>query len=997
MVLIVRLLGEVQACRDGVRLEVPAGKTSELLARLALDAGVRVRADALLEELWAEPAGRNTLQSKVSQLRGALGDKDLVVGSAEGYLLAVPKEAVDATRATDLASASSTARAAGNAAASLEQALEGLALFRGDVLLEMGDWAGPHRARLEEVRLGLIEDAIAARVDLGAGGDVVGELEMLVGQHPLREGLWVSLITALYRAGRQAEALATYRRVRRALREELAIQPGTALRRLEQQVLRQSVQLTGRAHAVALPGNLPTAPDTLVGREKECAAVADAVDRHRLVIVVGPAGVGKTRLAVEVAAQLTAPGGVWLVRLDAVDATSRLAQVVAETMHVHGGEPALRERLAGSDSVLLLDNCEHLVVEAAALAEWLMDAVPTLRLLATSQVPLGVEGEHVHHLAPLTQEDSVALFAARAREARRQLALDDETSEVIEQVCTSLDGLPLAIELAAARVRSLSVREISRRLHDRFALLRDPTSRRPERRRALEAAIEWSYHLLFPDDQRALMALARFAGSGSLSALEHVSAVLGVPAAAVLDTVGRLVDRSLVIVDEGEGGEVRYRLLDSIRAYAVERLLESGQAEACAAAHARWYAAAAAWCDEHVRSSRQPECLAVARAERANVDLALAWCAEHDPGLGTRIATGFGWTWVVLGDGPAGATRVRNALHDEAAAAERAYGCLLAGWLEASAGNVELARDDLDAARALLESLDDEVLLADADRHQAFLAIQQGRPGVVLETANASLATYRARSLSWRTAGSLLLAAYGSLMLGDTGTAARDAAEAVEILEPIGDSWCMVHGEAILGGIAQAEGRLEEAAVALERAADKSQLMGFRGQAALHRATLGRIQDRLGDATAIASYERAIADAVAVGDGRLTATARLNLARCLRRHDEPDRAMALLVENDRWYRSAGGGDFALLTACLLASMREDETLLLKVLEQARSDTNLEVQIHALDALARLAAQRADTDRAAALLADADELAPDIGHLVDRQDRIDAEFARRLST
>ena len=847
-VLTVAVLGAVEAHRDGVRLDLPAGKTTELLARLALDAGTRVRVDALLDDLWADPAGRNTLQSKVSQLRHALGDKDLVRGSADGYTLVVPDEAVDAWRAARLAAASAAARTAGDLAASLASAQEGLALFRGAVLVDAGDWANPHRNRLEEVRLGLLEAAMAARVDLGAGGEMVAELGALVEEHPLREGLWAALITALYRAGRQADALAAYARVRRLLSDELGVDPGPTLAALHSQVLRHSSELDSRGPpAPAPPGNVPPVPAAIIGRENDLAEVVSALAGHRLVTVVGPGGVGKTRLALEVASRLTPPGGVWLVRLDAVDANADLADVVTETLHVGGGERSLRERLTGAETVLFLDNCEHVVDQVARLVQFLLDAVPQLRVLATSQAPLGVEDEYRHQLQPLTQEQSVTLFVRRAQELRRSLVLDAAATAVVEGVCRSLDGLPLAIELAAARVRSLSVHDIARRLEDRFALLRDPSSHRPERRRALEGAIAWSYELLFPDDQRGLWALSCFAGSATLGAVEQVLSALGVPATSAMDTVGRLVDRSLVSVDATDAGEVRYRLLDSIGAYATARLREAGQADVAAAAHAAWYAETAAWCETHVRSEQQPACLAIARAERPNVDLALAWCASHDRQLGVDIANGFGWTWVVLGDGTAGAARVRTALHDSAPARDRATGYLLAGWLEASAGDVALAQADLDRARQLADELADDVLTADVDRHQAFLAIQQGRPEVVLSTAATSLATYRSAGLTWHAAASLLLGAYGSLMLGDTGTATRDATEAVDILTPIGDAWGLVHGQAMLGAVAQAEHRFDDAAAALERAAEQSATMGFLGQAALHRATLGRVQQRMGD------------------------------------------------------------------------------------------------------------------------------------------------------
>jgi predicted ATPase/DNA-binding SARP family transcriptional activator len=989
-VLTVAVLGAVEARRDGTPVPVPTGKTTELLVRLALEAGTRVRADTLLDDLWSGPVGRNTLQSKVSQLRRALGDPALVVGSGDGYTLAVDPSRVDAVRAVELAAAASAARSRADPVAAAAKAQEGLALVRGDVLAEWGDWVLPHRVRLEEVRLGLLEDAMSARVDLGSGGELVGTLEALVEQHPLREGLWAALIRALYRAGRQADALAAYTRVRAVLVEELGIEPGAGLRELEQQVLQHSPALDRDPSPPRRtgPGNLPPAGTPLVGRAGDASAVHALVAGHRLVTVVGPAGVGKTRLALEVARACDPPGGVWLVRLDAVRPTVGLTQVVAETLHVPGGERSLVERLAGAETLLVLDNCEHLVADVGGFVVAMTAAVPGLRVLATSQVPLGVDGERVHPLEPLSGEDSVALFTTRAREMRRQLVLDAEATALVEELCSALDGLPLAIELAAARVRSLSVRDIARRLDDRFVLLQDPTSHRPARSRALVSAIGWSYDLLFPDDQRGLWALSVFSGTASLDAVEHVLVALGVPAPAVLDTIGRLVDRSLVGLDVADDGSVRYRLLDSIRAYAADRLGEAGQGDVAAAAHADWYVGAAAWCDAHVRSGRQPECVTLARAERADVDAALAWCAHHDPAAGVRVALGFGWTWVVLGDGTAGAARVRGALTPTTPDRDRAAGLLLAGWLEASAGDLALASEDLGTARTLAGTLDDDLLRADVRRHWAFLAIQQGRPHDVLACAEAALATYRPLELVWPTACCLVLAAYGALMLGDTGTATRHATEALDALVPLGDAWGLVHAQAMLGGIAQAEHRLEDAATALAEAAEQSRRLGFTGQAALHLASLGRVQQRARDDRAAATFDRAITAALACGDGRLAAGTRLNLARLNRTRGNDVAARALLAENQRWYGAAGGGEGALLNRCLLHATSADTEALKTVLDEAVAEGSAEVQVYALDALARAAADGGDHERAAGLLATADALAAGVTHLVDEADRHD---------
>ncbi len=958
------VLGEIEALRDGVRLTLPGGKTTELLARLALDAAEPVRVDVLVEDLWAQPTDRNTLQSKVSQLRRALGDRALIRGTADAYVLAVEQSAVDAFRVLELAAAAESARSAGDHAAVSELARQGTELFRGAVLPAAGAWAAPYRSRLEDVRWALTEHLMEARVALGAGGELVPQLEGLVAQQPWRERLWVALVTALYRAGRQADALAACARVKRHLVDELGVDPGPELRAVELQVLAQSPDLDRSgtlAMALVTPGNLQPATSPLVGRVTELPTLGAAVAEHRLVTVVGPAGVGKTRLAGEVARASGLPGGSWLVRLDSVDATADLTRVIAETLHVNGGEQGLLQRLAGAETLLVLDNCEHVVDQVALLVRSLLEAAPTLRILATSQVPLGLDEEEVLLLAPLDTDESIALFTQRAQRLRKEFVLDERTGAIVEEVCRSLDGLPLAIELAAARVRSLPVGEIARRLDDRFALLRDPSSHEPARLRALEAALDWSYELLFPDDQRGLWALSCFAGGATLEALERVLAALDVPAAALLDTVTRLVDRSLVTLDAAAEPAPRYRLLDSIRAYAVVRLREAGAAEVAAAAHAEWYAEQADWCDLHVRSGAQPHCLAFARAERADVDAALAWCRDHDGGTGTRIALGLGWTWAVLGDGSTGAARVRYGVAPDASPNDRARADLLAVWLETSVGDLSLARTDLADARALADRLGDDLLAADVQRHRAFVAIQEGRPADVLAAAGAALAVYRAHSDGWSTGATLLLAAYGSLMVGDAASARRDADEAVTLLVGTGDSWVMVHAQGILGGVAEAEGRHEDAADAFQSAADAAARLGFLGQAALHRASYARALTRSGNPGAVQAYELAQSEAAAVADGRLGASVRLYRAQQARLAGDEALARALLEENERWYDAAGGGDLALLNRVLLASVRGDHVSLLAYLQNARTADDPAAEVAAMDALARLAATAGDPD------------------------------------
>jgi DNA-binding SARP family transcriptional activator len=338
-VLEISVLGPVEVSRDGRRLPIPGGRTAELLVRLALDAGVRVRAERLVDELWGADAINtrpNTLQSKVARLRRALGDPEAIVSGDGGYALAVAPAAVDALAVLTDAATAAARLGAGEPRAAAELCATALARFQGDLLPGAGDWAQPHRGRLEEARAQLVETRLSARLRLGES-DVAGELEAAVAADPYREGLWELLITALYRAGRQADALAAYRRARARLVDDLGLEPGPRLRELEQQVLEHDPALRPPR------GNLPSLATELVGRDAEVAALAGLLDAGRLVEVVGPGGIGKTALAI--ATGRTLPGAVWLIRLESATTPAEVLDTVIAVLDVAGGEGALLERL----------------------------------------------------------------------------------------------------------------------------------------------------------------------------------------------------------------------------------------------------------------------------------------------------------------------------------------------------------------------------------------------------------------------------------------------------------------------------------------------------------------------------------------------------------------------------------------------------------------------------------------------------------------------------
>ena len=738
-------------------------------------------------------------------------------------------------------------------------------------------------------------------------------------------------------------------------------------------------------------------------------AVADLLASGRLVEIVGPGGVGKTAVAIATGRRLSssddvAPDGVWLARLETAATADDVVDTLVAALNV-GGEAALFERLKSSTALVILDNCEQIIDAVAALAVRLLDAAPGVRILCTSQVPLDVDGEVVFELAPLALADAVELFTRRAS-ARRMHRGSNDAADEVQDLCRSLDGLPLAIELAAARTKTLSIAEITRRLDDRFNVLSDPTSRRPERRRALKSTIRWSYDLLFPDDQRGLWALATFAGGAPLPAVESVLAALDVPSAAAIDVVGRLASRSLVIVDaEVAPNTVRYRLLDSIRAFALESMTDAGLSERAFAAHAAWFADAAGSSTQGVRSSHQAEHLDFARAERANIDAALTWSIVHDPLVAFSLVNGFGWAWVVLGDSR-GAQRILAALDaagDTAPVGDRANALLLAGWIEASIGRLELARDHIVAATDLAETINDVDLRARCCYYLAYVVSHGGDFRQAIELTDRSDALYAGLDRPWDQAANWLFAARAAISADDEERSVDAVDHVQRWLRTVDDPWLHVRRDAVLGELARIQHRFDDAVLHLGRAADTSRRLGFRQTEAYQLSSLGRAQCQAGDYNAgAATLQLAIDNAEATGDVRLAALARVHLGRVLRALGQISAARTALEAATAWHRTAEGGEQAALGTCLLAAIdaadREPgaEEQLVIILDDARRNDDAHVEVFALDALARIAAETGDITTARALCQSADRRMEAASHFITDLDRTDAHAVKRTA-
>ena len=592
-----------------------------------------------------------------------------------GYVLNVPAETIDAVRFERMLKEGQDALARDDPAPAARILADALGLWRGQALADFAfdSFAQVDIARLEELRLVATEYLAEADLALGRHDELVGRLRSLVETHPLRERLWAQLVLALYRSGRQAEALRALAEVRRRLGEELGIEPGVGLRRLEEDVLLQRPHLDWRPPAAAVvevPSNLSPPRSSFVGRQTEVEELDKLLGSRHLLTVVGPGGVGKTRLALEIAGRVRSrfPDGVWVVELAALTDPSLVPSAVAQALELReqlGASPleALTRSLASRRLLLVLDNCEHLVGAAAGLADAVLDAAPSLKILATSREPLRVSGENVYVLSPLplplrgdlapealSTIDAVRLFCDRA-EAQGSFSLTTENATPVAALCRRLDGIPLAIELAAARVRVLTPSQILARLDDRFDLLSSGERTALPRHQTLRAAVDWSHDLLGPTERVLFRRLAVFAGSFSLEAAASVCDDQPAPdPGRIVELLASLVDHSLVVSVEVKG-ERRFGLLETLRAYAAERLAEAGETEEVHRRLLVWTTAFAESFRDALHPRRITDKGAVERldAENDNLRHALGWALTADPHGALRLVAAVGRYWTIRG------------------------------------------------------------------------------------------------------------------------------------------------------------------------------------------------------------------------------------------------------------------------------------------------------------------------------------------------------------
>ena len=911
-----RLLGPMEITVDEQPVRLPGAAERALLAQLLLSPRRTLPATLLIDRLWAESSlpvdPMNALQIRVSKLRRSLASMGLdgvVARDGVGYRADVPDEKVDAL---EFVKRIRTARAAASEVDDeelLEQYDAALGLWRGEPLTDFSteQWATAEAVRLNEAHLAALTERAQLALRLGRHLEVVTDLEPLVAADPTLESLTGLLMIALYRSGRQADALEVFARTRTTLDDELGLEPSVSLRSLHERVLRQDESLGAqpelgasvpvlvrRAEERQAPTNLPTVARPLIGRDEQLDALTELLGGVRLLTLVGPGGAGKTSLALSAVVRSADlfPDGVFGVRLASVTSVDQIPFAVAEALGIPldgaAADRDIRERivtfLGRRRLLLLMDNCEHVVDGAASLIDEVLGRCADVTVLATSREVLAVPDEvqvtvgpldvPPEHTAPqdVLRYPASQLFAERARAVRPGLVFDSAALDALGRIVRTLDGIPLALELAAARVASMSTAEIADRLDDRFEFLTSGARTAEARQQTLRATVDWSYALLSEPEQLIYNRLAVFHGGWSLTAAEAVVADDATSPGLVLDTIGRLVERSMVVAEAGP--TTRYRMLETLRHYAEERLRASSEHDELRRRHAQHFQHLCRAAETELRGPHQREWLGRLREEQPNIRAALAWLAgegqDLDAALSAAGALGLYWHLGrhlegretlarLLGRGT-GSPAARALALQAVSLVDRPRACLVhpsSRCAETAAESLEIFERLQDGPRAAVS----KVLLA-----------VEGVTGVDRERSEALLTEAEAQFThdgdDWGRGVIGFVRMETALKNGEEEAAVEVGRATAAAFRQLGDSWGLSAILYHLGWGLRQFGRYDEACRILEEAIDVATQAGLFNTVQWALADLGVAHVHLGNADLAGDlFDRAAAASAQVGDG----------------------------------------------------------------------------------------------------------------------------------
>jgi predicted ATPase/DNA-binding SARP family transcriptional activator len=903
------ILGPLEVRFEGAVLPIGGPRQRAVLARLLVDLGRVVSADALLDAVWGEepPAtGLKTLQKYIAELRKILGP-DTLHTEGRGYVIRLDGDRYDAGRFERLVREAERAVAAGQADHAVDLLAEAEGLWRGEVLADFADseFAARERIRMTEMRFSALESGLELNLTRGRFGQVATSAAELVEAQPLRERLWSALMTALAESGRTPEALRSYQRYRHILGDELGLEPSSQLRALENRILRGDLDQSAQP-ARPPAHNLPAPLTTFVGREALQADVEEALGRGRLVTLIGIGGAGKTRLAQEIGTRMLPrfPGGVWLVELAAVSDPAQVIRAITDVMDIPGQPGRDLLDVAGDalasrpETLVVLDNCEHLTNICAAVVSRLLGRAGPLRVLATSRQPLSVPGEAIWPVPPLNVEtDAVALFSDRARLARPGLN-DLDGSEAVAEICRHLDGLPLAIELAAAQVQAFDPAEIAARLGDRFRLLQRPASD-GDRHRSLRATIAWSHDLLSAGAQAVLRRLAAFPGSFDLEAAESVGVGAGLDGTDVVAHLGELVANSLIVRDASGWGD-RYRLLETVRVYALERLDAAGELQTTGAAHAAWCLRLADLAAPYIPGSDEVKWRQRLDLEAHNLRAALAFDLSNQPEEGLRLAIALSRYWLMWDRADEGLQYLRPLLESAGDAPDDLMARALVAAAELGADHGEArqstqwAEEALDLYRAAGDPFGEglaQCALASAQQNRGHLE----RAIYLLETCREQ---FQADQQTAEVARAAYTLAFVRTQSGEYDQAEAAARQALIEWERVGSPCGRAKALWILASIARYRGELEEATALSEESlrsfADISDALSI-VHVRLTIADIARLSDDRDRAVDL--YQQALPELRRIGDRRCTASTLKNLATLADSAGSPNLALDLYMDS----------------------------------------------------------------------------------------------------